>query len=195
MDERESAGSRRRRQEQGARRLPSVGEEEGEQPRHEQLSRDGRRQRKGCKRATMPRRDPVQRDLRDHDPDPAPRGAKERTPRLVEEREGERRQHGRRVAPDGDRIDVREPRDQRQEPVPERKRVARMEAPVLELADVLERERAEDLELPDAGKVEERVAVEHGYMPESDPERNPGRDDADLGQLDATGSPPKSADP
>ncbi|TML06826.1 MAG: hypothetical protein E6G38_09675 [Actinobacteria bacterium] len=47
----------------------------------------------------------------------------------------------------------------------------------------------------DAGKVEERVAVEHGYMPESDPERNPGRDDADLGQLDATGSPPKSADP
>ena len=75
MDERESAGSRRRRQEQGARRLPSVGEEEGEQPRHEQLSRDGRRQRKGCKRATMPRRDPVQRDLRDHDPDPAPRGA------------------------------------------------------------------------------------------------------------------------
>ena len=122
-----------------------------------------------------------QGNLRDHDCDAGRRGAEQCLPRLVEERERQRRQNGRPVPPHRDRVDVRKPRDQRQEPVPERKGVTGMEASVLEFADVLEREGAEDLELADAGEVEERVPVEHRHEPERDPERDPGRDDAELG--------------
>ncbi len=49
---------------------------------------------------------------------------------------------------------ARDLRDQRDEAVPERKRVAGMEAPVRELGDALERERIELEELAGTGEVE-----------------------------------------
>ena len=49
--------------------------------------------------------------------------------------------------------------DEREEPVPERKRVARMEAAVLELVDRAQVEVAEVDELPYARLVEEPVAA------------------------------------
>ena len=77
------------------------------------------------------------------------------------------------------RVDAGQPRDQREERVPERKRVAGVEPAVAELVDGAERQPAEVLELPHAGEVEEVVAAREvrGDGPERDPEPGPcGRD-------------------
>ena len=65
---------------------------------------------------------------------------------------------------------VRDLRDQREEPVPERERVAGMEAAVRELRDPVERQRVELEELPDACEMEEPVALHHRR---SDPDHEP----------------------
>ncbi len=59
------------------------------------------------------------------------------------------------------RVDPGDPRNEREEAVPERERVARVEARVGELADALEREAVELRELPHPREVEEPVAL-HG---------------------------------
>ena len=132
----------------------------------------------------MPGRDPRQRHLRDHDGDAGPRGAEEGPPGLEKKREHERRERGRSVATHGDRVDASEPRDKREEAVPERKRVTGVKAAVLELPDVLQRERAEDLELAHPGEVEECVAIEDGHPPEGDPEADPGDEHRRLDPVD-----------
>jgi hypothetical protein len=59
-----------------------------------------------------------------------------------------------------------------------------VEAAVGELPHVPQRQRAEDLELAHPREVEERVAVEHRYEPEPDPERDAGRNDRELASTD-----------
>ena len=74
------------------------------------------------------------------------------------------------------RIDAGELRDEREPAVPERERVAGMEAAVLELVDGAQRERAEVVELPDAAEVEDHVALDDALDP---PERGAERDAAE----------------
>ena len=132
----------------------------------------------------MSGRDPRQGHLRDHDGDTRPRGTEERPAGLEEEREHERRQHGRAVPADRDRVDPPKPGDEREQAVPERKRITRVKAAVLELPDVLERKRAEDLELAHPGEVEEGVSVQDRHPPEGDPEADPGDEHRRLDPID-----------
>ncbi len=81
-------------------------------------------------------------------------------------------QHG------GAGCDAAELRDEREERVPERKRVAGVQASVAELVHGTERERAEVVELAHAREMLERVAVDDaGHVPERDPEHEPAGDD------------------
>ena len=74
----------------------------------------------------------------------------------------------------GTRVDSGEPRHEAHEHVPQRERVAGVQPTVHELVHGLEPEVVERLELPDAGEVEEPVAVElPGDRPERDAERDP----------------------
>ena len=73
------------------------------------------------------------------------------------------------------RVDAGEVRDHRQEPVPERERVARVQAAVGELVDRAQREPVEGIELANAREMEERVAGEGRRDP---PERDPEQDAA-----------------
>ena len=74
------------------------------------------------------------------------------------------------------RVDAGQPRDEREERVPEREGVAGVQAAVPELVDGAERQPAEVVELPHAGEVEEVVAAcQVGRdRPERDPEPDPG---------------------
>ena len=80
----------------------------------------------------------------------------------------------------GTRVDSGEPRHEAHEDVPQRERVTGMQPTVHELVYGLEPEVVEGLELPDAGEVEEPVAVElPGDCPERDAERDPRDRDAE----------------
>ena len=73
------------------------------------------------------------------------------------------------------RVDTAELRHEREPPVPERERVARMQAAVLELVHRAQRERAEVEELAHATEVKERIAVDDALdAPERDAEADPG---------------------
>ena len=79
------------------------------------------------------------------------------------------------MANDRDRIDAGEPCDEREQAVPERKRVAGVQAAVAELVDRAERDRAEIVELADAAEVEERVSLWLAReVPEREAEPDPG---------------------
>ena len=72
-------------------------------------------------------------------------------------------------------IGARDLRDEREEPVPERERVAGVEAAVRELRDAVEREVVELEELAGAREVEEAVAFDvPRNAPEEHPEHDPG---------------------
>ena len=89
---------------------------------------------------------------------------------LVGNEHREWREHARLVQDDLGGIDERDLCDEREEPVPERERVAGMEPAVCELVHRRQREVAELPELPDAGEVEEPVTSD---LPCDRPEQNP----------------------
>ncbi len=99
----------------------------------------------------------------------------ERPAGLVGDEERDRRQHGRLVQDDLGRVEEADPRDEREEPVPERERVAGVKPAVGELVDGVERERAERIQLLHAREVEEPVAADvPGDVPEQEPEQRAG---------------------
>ena len=97
--------------------------------------------------------------------------AEERVPRLVGD---ERRRAARApslVQDDVRRVEEGDTRDEREEAVPERERVAGVQPAVGELVHGVERERVERLELAHAREVEEAVAADlAGDVPEQDAE-------------------------
>ena len=121
------------------------------------------------------RRDPDRRAGRGgggHDP------PEERVARLVGGQHGERREHGRLVEHDLRRIDEGDLRDQRQERLPEREGVARVEPAVGELVHGRQVQVAELDELAGAGEVEEAVAADlAGDVPEQQAEHGPASPD------------------
>ena len=106
----------------------------------------------------------------------------------VGEQESQRHQHGRQVERRVGDVDAGQPRDQRDCSVPERERVARMEAPVLELVHGAERgERVELGQLAHAGQVEEQVAFNGARRPPDEAGERNGR--AENGQPGAAVGP------
>jgi len=76
------------------------------------------------------------------------------------------------------RVDTRHPADEREEAVPEREGVARMQATVLELVDRAQVQIAESDELADARLVEQAVAEDDALdVPEEPAEHDPDRPD------------------
>ena len=91
------------------------------------------------------------------------------------DRDGDRREHRRRVPDDGCRIESGEPRDEREQTVPQRKCVAGVQAAVLELVDRPQMQRRQVDELADARLVKEAVAGDRAL----DVPEEPAEDDAD----------------
>ena len=171
VDERERTGRHREGCQPGPRAMGDVREEQRDHRGHEQLPARGRGQGERGVRPAVPRRQAEHRDLRDQHRDAAPRRPEHLLARLPgdEERDGD--EQARLVQHDLRRVDAREPRDHRQERVPEREGVPRVEPAVLELVDRPERQPAEVGELPHAGEVEEVVPT--GQVPGDRPERDP----------------------
>ena len=121
--------------------------------------------------------------------DPGPARGEERRPGLVDEHEGERQQHRRQVQERGRRADAGELRDHRDRRMPERERVARVQAAVLELVHRAQRQVVQGEQLLHPGEVEERVAVVAGDPPERDPGHEPEREHPDRPERDAALAP------
>jgi hypothetical protein len=101
--------------------------------------------------------------------------AEERVAGLVGHEQGHRGEHRRLVEHDVGRIDECDAGDEREEAVPERERVAGMEAAVGELVGGVERERPEGVELAHAREVEEPVAANLARdVPEQDTQDDAG---------------------
>ena len=125
------------RQRQGGRRDGEPGrpagtlrepEERRDRRRREQLAGGARRQREHGIRAAAPLRETAECDLREHGCQPRPGPAEHGDAGLVRDDEGDGHEHRRLVEQHGARVRAGEPRDERDEHVPERKRVARVEA-------------------------------------------------------------------
>ena len=92
------------------------------------------------------------------------------------------------------RIGTGDLRDEGQQPVPERERVARVQAPVRELVQRVERQVAEVGELARPREVEEAVAAHlAGDVPEEDAEQDAARRSRRRPRDDAAGAPPPAA--
>ena len=169
----EHEGSRAGACEQPPRRTPGRGERQRERRGYEQLARRGRGERQRRVRAAVPRRHGHERhrccrgDERRHDP------AEQRPAGLEPDEHRHRREDARQMADDVRRIDARHGRNERQQPVPEREGVPRVEASVRELVQRVERQVAEVGELAHAGEMEQPVAAHlAGDVPEEDAEQD-----------------------
>ncbi len=157
-----------------AGRLVQIDEEERQRGGHEQHApAGGRGQREQPERAAGAGRERRDADRPRERRDAEPARAEDRDARFVDDEERERREHGRFVHDDLGRVDARQLRDQREERVPERERVAGVQPAVHELAHAFERELVERQELPHAREVEQRVA---GRLGEHVPEQHAGKD-------------------
>ena len=174
VDDREhEAGSGGRRQKRWRRPAERL-EREGERSRDEELPRGRGRKREQRVRAAVTRREADDPGLRPRDGAGRPRPPEERPAGLVRDDEREHGEDRREVDDDLLRIGARDLRDERQEPVPERERVSRVEAPVRELRHAVERQVVELEELAGAGEVEEAVALDvPRNAPEEDPQHDP----------------------
>ena len=100
------------------------------------------------------------------------RSPEQRPARLVDDEHRKRGQHRRAVEHDVHRIGARHLRDEREEAVPERERVAGMQPAVRELVRAPEREVAERQQLLDPCEMEEAVAADVPRdVPEEEPEQ------------------------
>src|SRR5262249_8894043 len=158
VDERERAERRREREQERA--LPRLGEGEEERDARwdEELTRGSRRERERRPRTAVPGR-------KDEQPEPAEEhrastagGSEHRDTCLPGDDTRDRREDRRLVADHDSRIEPGHLRHERVEAVPERERVARVKAAVLELVDRSQVKIAEVEQLADAREVEERIA-------------------------------------
>ena len=108
----------------------------------------------------MTAREREQRDRADQGRERSTAAPEDRDPRLVDDRERERAEDAGLVQQHAARVRPGQPRDEREEELPERERVAGMEPAVLELVHRPQVQVAEREQLANAGEVEERVAVE-----------------------------------
>ena len=178
MDGRERERGDGSRCEERGRRPPHRLERERQRSGDEQLSGGGRRERERGERAAVPRGHRDDRDARRGGRRRRHGAPEERPARLVGHEHRERREDGRAVEDDVDGIGTRDLGDEREEAVPEGKRVAGVEPAVRELVRAAEREIAEGEELLDPGEVEEAVAADvPGNVPEEEAEhRSRGED-------------------
>ena len=165
--EHESRGCRRG--EEPERRQPHGLERERERRRHEQLPRRRRGEREKDVRPAHARREGDHRHLRGRRHAGGPRPPEERPAGLERDENGERREDRRQVGDDALGILAGDLRDQPDEAVPERERVAGVQAAVGELGDPLERQVVELEQLPHTGEVEQTVSL-HGRS--GDPEEH-----------------------
>ena len=183
MSEREVGGGCGERERDRPRRPAHETEEEGDDGGQEELGRGlPGLPEVGIDAAVSLREDP-QRHLSEHDRHGDAQRAEDRPTHLVREHESERNEQARLVQGDARGIDAGEAGDDRHAAVPERERVARVQSPVLELADVVQRERAERVELADPAEVHERVAGQDVVdRPEGGAETQPGEADGEAPQ-------------
>jgi hypothetical protein len=139
-------------------RVAQEEEEEGERCRYQHIAVDGARLREQRVRPAVAGGEGRSGHGRGEHPDAEPGGAKQRHSRLVHDGECDRHDRARLVLHHLRRVDARELRDQREKRVPERERVARMQAAVAELVDAAHVQVAEVDELANAPEMEERVA-------------------------------------
>ena len=172
MDEGEAHRRRGERQCRGPRRQPYEDEEERQHRGDEELARGRPGKLERGVRAAPAGSKGDHPHLGGGGARRQPRRAEDAQAHLEHEHERERRQDARLVQHDRRRVDPGKLRDESEPPVPERERIARVQAAVLELVHGAQRERAEVVELPDAPEVEERVALDDTLeAPERDPER------------------------
>jgi hypothetical protein len=154
--------------------MPEVREDERDRRGHEQRAAPRRRRkREQPERAARARRKRGQSERAREGRDAEPARTENDRPRLVDDQERERGEHRSLVHDDVGRVDAGHLRDEREERVPERKRVARVQPTVHELVDRVHREVVECPELADARQVEERVA---GRVGQHAPEQQPHED-------------------
>ena len=149
--------------------MSPVGQERGG---NEQLGGDAPRLPEEAIYASVPRREHLEGELCEDDGDREPDRAEDRPAHLEDEHEGDGHENARLVRGDARRIDTGEPGHEREPRMPHRERVAGMQPGMPELPDVVQRERMERLELPDAAEVEEDVAGE-GALHEPDADAEP----------------------
>ncbi len=160
VDDREDETGRRRRRIQRARVRPDRRQRKRERGGKQDVTGRGRGQREQRVRAAVPGREAGGRERSAGDGARRPRRPEEGPTGLVRDDDCDRGEDGREVEYDLLRVDAGDPRDEREEAVPERERVARVQPPVGELADPLEREPAELRELAHARQVEEPVTLD-----------------------------------
>ena len=178
MDERQGAEDRRRAGERRARARLDPAEEQDERSRDEQLPRGRARQGERGVRAAVPGAEAEDGERGEQHRPARPGGAEERDARLPGEDAGERREQRRLVPDDRAGIDLRDPRDEREEAVPQRKGVAGVQAAVLELVDRAQVQVAERDELPHPRLVERPVSRHRPLdVPEQPAQHDPAQPD------------------
>ena len=110
-------------------------------------------------------RESEQADLGRCGRNPGPEQAEERRAGRVGEDDCERREDRRKMPKRELGVDVGEPRDERDRGVPDRERVAGVEASVAKLVEDVERREVECLELADPAQVEQAVAEDRARRP------------------------------
>ena len=151
------------------------GEEERDRGRHVELARRRSRLRELRERAAMAGPEGEQREGGEERRAARCRRSEHRDPGFPRERACKGREHRGAVTDHFPRVDAGDPRDERDEPVPERERIAGMKPAVLELVDRPQVQVAELDELAHARLVEQPVA---GDRPGNAPEE-PAEDDPD----------------
>ena len=184
MDHGQHEPAGRGRGEQAACRPVDVRERERERGRHEELPRRGRRQPERRVGAALRGRERGHRHLRADDRQRRANTAEEGVAGLVRDDDGEWREHRGLVQDNLRRVEEGDTRDERQEAMPERERVAGMQPTVGELVHGVERERVERLELAHAREMEEAVAPDLAGDP---PEQN-AQSDAEAQRPPAAGA-------
>ncbi len=156
-------------------------EEERDRRGDHQLPGRRRRQRQHGIRAPVPRPEADERELGGEHGSPEQPGAENGHSSLEHEHARERREQRRLVANDLFRIEPREPRDEREEAVPEWKGIPGMQAAVLELVDGAQVQARQVDELANAGLVKQAVSDDRALdVPQEpaehhaeDPDRRP----------------------
>ena len=158
MSEREVGGACGEREGDRPRRPAHAEEEQGDDRGQEELGRSLSRLPQVRVDAAVSLSENPERHLPEHDGHGEAHRAEDGPAHLVGEHDGEWNEQAGLVEHDAGGIDAGEARDDRHAAVPERERVAGVEPAVQELADVVQRERVERIELADAAQVHEGVA-------------------------------------
>jgi hypothetical protein len=178
VDEEDLDADGGQRQAQGPARMPEEEEEERQRRRDEYVPVERPRLAEERERAAVTGCKQHGRNRGQQNRDSQPDGAEQRQACLVEDGERHRGDRARLVQHDLGRRRSSDLRDQREERVPERKRIARMQSAIRKLVHRADVQIAEGVELLDATEVKKRVAADDPCdVPESNPETEPEQRD------------------